>query len=93
MNTTAEAAAAAVAASSGVEPAGFSNDARDEVIKFGDSEEDFAFMIADSNALEDIAYLYDVSDDDIDDLQATGAHYVKKFLRILGFVCFLFDFS
>ena len=65
MNTTAEAAAAA---SSGVEPAGFINDAWDEVIKFGDSEEDFAFMIADSNALEDIACLYDVSDDDIDDL-------------------------
>ena len=70
---------AAVAASSGVESDGFSNDACDEVIKFGDSEEDFAFMIADSNALEDIACLYDVSDDDIDDLQSADAHYVKTF--------------
>ena len=95
LNTSAEAPAAA--APSGFEqptacapcrpapsaqPAGFSADAWDEVIKFGDAEEDFAFMIADSsvvsNALEDIACLYDESDDDIDDLQVADAHYVKK---------------
>ena len=52
VNTAAEALPAAVAASSGVEADGFSNDAWDEVIKFGDSEEDFAFMIADENALK-----------------------------------------
>ena len=48
VNTTAGAPPAAVAPSGAEPEAGFSNDAWDEVIKFGDAEEDFAFMIADS---------------------------------------------
>ena len=84
-------AAAADASGAGPEDeGGFSNDAWDEVIRFGDAEEDFAFMIADSpsltasekrrsvNALEEIACVYDESDDDIDDLQVSSAHYAKK---------------